>query len=214
MFNSPLMKRVKTAILLAAVAIFILIAGGWLMIAAVLAIAFLMDKEWRNITPKDHNGWKVAGIAYVTIPCISMLALQDLSFEAILFPIMLLVATDTGAYFAGKSIGGIKLAPSISPNKTWAGLIGGIGAAVAVAIMAQSIVPFPNDRFSAIAIGIMVAILGQTGDLFESWLKRKQGVKDSGNILPGHGGVLDRLDGYVTVLPAYLLSLIIFAELT
>ena len=141
------------------------------------------------------------------------MALRDLSIGAIAFPVILLVATDSGAYFAGKTIGGAKLAPSISPNKTWAGLFGGIAAAIIAAFLSQNIVPWPNGLISVIVIGTMTAILGQIGDLFESWLKRKEGVKDSGDLLPGHGGVLDRIDGYIIVIPIYLLSLIIYAEL-
>lgn len=213
MFNSSIIQRIKTATIIAAIAAIILYIGGWLMVAAILGLSVLMDKEWRNITPANHIGWQIAGIAYITLPCICALALRDLSIGALLFPIILLIATDSGAYFAGKTIGGAKLAPSISPNKTWAGLLGGITASVTIAILAKNIVPWPNTLISVITIGVMVAVFGQIGDLFESWLKRKQGVKDSGNLLPGHGGVLDRLDGYITVLPTYLLFLIIYAEL-
>jgi len=105
---------------------------------------------------------------------------------------------DIGAYFAGKYIGGPKLAPMISPNKTWAGLIGGIALATAfgwllhwrygLAVRLTLATPF-------------LAMLAQGGDLFESWLKRRAGKKDSGTLFPGHGGVLDRLDGLVPVAP-------------
>ena len=135
-----------------------------------------------------------------------------LSLMALLFPVALIIATDTGAYFAGRSIGGAKLAPRISPNKTWAGLIGGMIAASAVSLMLYPLMPLPNTALSAILVGCFTALLGQAGDLFESWLKRRKGLKDSGSLLPGHGGILDRLDSYATVLPFFLLYLVISAE--
>jgi len=107
-------------------------------------------------------------------------------------------ACDIGAFFAGRSIGGPKLAPRLSPNKTWAGLIGGTIAAGALGLALHATAGLPL----ALALcSPVLAVLAQLGDLYESWLKRRAGVKDSGNILPGHGGVLDRLDGLVPVAP-------------
>ncbi len=122
-------------------------------------------------------------------------------------------ATDIAAFFAGRGMGGPRLAPAISPNKTVAGLIGGvIAAAVAGAVVAVIL----DARWAADALpfllaglGAILAVLAQAGDLFESWLKRRAGVKDSGTLLPGHGGVLDRLDGLVPV--AVVVALIVAA---
>jgi phosphatidate cytidylyltransferase len=110
-------------------------------------------------------------------------------------------ATDIFAYFAGKTIGGPKLAPRISPAKTWAGLIGGaVGAGVCGWLVA--------DFFALGApftwLGVPMAVIAQGGDLYESWVKRRCGVKDSGTMLPGHGGVLDRIDGLMAVSVASL----------
>ncbi|MDG1287801.1 MAG: phosphatidate cytidylyltransferase [Rickettsiales bacterium] len=204
-------QRVITGLLLIIGSFLVLAMGSWALVLAILAIAYQMDKEWHHITPPALS-WKFAGIPYVALPLISALALRDLSFNAILFPVILIVATDVGAFFAGKTIGGPRIAPSISPNKTWSGLLGGMSAAALSAIALQSYVPFPDGLLSAILTGVIIALLAQAGDFFESWLKRKQGLKDSGSLLPGHGGILDRVDGYILTLPAFLLYLIISAE--
>jgi phosphatidate cytidylyltransferase len=107
-------------------------------------------------------------------------------------------ACDIGAFFAGRAIGGPKLAPRLSPNKTWAGLGGGVLAASVLALLLHRFEGLPLRLTLATPL---LAAFAQAGDLFESWLKRQAGVKDSGNILPGHGGILDRLDGLVPVAP-------------
>ncbi|MEO1223229.1 MAG: phosphatidate cytidylyltransferase [Pseudomonadota bacterium] len=109
-------------------------------------------------------------------------------------------ATDMGAYAAGRAIGGPKLAPRLSPNKTWAGLIGGMIAA-AVAGFLIAMVFDAGLRFVAAAVASVLAVIAQSGDLFESAMKRRAGVKDSGTLIPGHGGVLDRIDGLMAAAP-------------
>jgi phosphatidate cytidylyltransferase len=107
-------------------------------------------------------------------------------------------ATDTGAYIAGRRIGGPKLAPRVSPNKTWAGLFGGIAAAGLVGLAAAALVAGVSPWIAA-PLSAALAIVEQAGDLFESAVKRRFGVKDSSNLIPGHGGVLDRVDGLLSV---------------
>ena len=136
---------------------------------------------------------------YAIPPAIALIFVREQAERGLLLTLWTLAivwATDIGAYFAGRAIGGPKLAPRLSPNKTWAGLIGGmIAAAVVGALIAwQGDLP----AFCWITGGGL-AVAAQMGDLFESWLKRRSGVKDSGKLLPGHGGVLDRLDGVVPV---------------
>lgn len=144
-----------------------------------------------------------AGALYVCVPMLSLLFLREqtpgstgllLAFWAM----GLVWATDIGAYFTGRSIGGPKLAPSISPGKTWSGLAGGVAAALAFGF-ALHVWCGLSIRLAA-ASGVL-AVVAQAGDLFESWLKRRAGVKDSGTLLPGHGGILDRLDGAVAAAP-------------
>lgn len=141
------------------------------------------------------------GMLYVGLPVLALLLVRDQP-RGILFAFWMLALVwlcDIGAYFAGRAIGGPKLAPAISPNKTWAGLIGGVIAAGAFAAALHVYQGLPWRLTLATPV---LAIFAQAGDLFESWLKRRAGVKDSGNLLPGHGGLLDRLDGVVPVAPA------------
>ncbi len=129
----------------------------------------------------------------------------------IFYVVMVIAATDIGGYFAGKGIGGPKLAPRISPNKTWAGLIGGMALAGLAGFGFVKLLTlaggwYPDEKATAflvatIILSVVLAPVAQLGDLLESWIKRKRGAKDSGNLIPGHGGILDRVDGYLTAVP-------------
>jgi phosphatidate cytidylyltransferase len=152
------------------------------------------------------------GILYVCVPVAALLFLRQqmpdqqgllLAF----WSLSLVWATDIGAYFAGRSIGGPKLAPRVSPSKTWAGLGGGVIAALALGFVLHRLGGLPIQL--AAASGLL-AVAAQLGDLLESGMKRRAGVKDSGTLLPGHGGVMDRLDGVVAAAPlAALLYLLL-----
>ncbi|WP_301075790.1 phosphatidate cytidylyltransferase [Sphingomonas sp.] len=148
------------------------------------------------------------GVIYCGLPVLALIFLrrQDEGLLWAFWALSLVWATDIGAFFAGRSIGGAKLAPKLSPNKTWAGLIGGVIAAtvLAVALHVQYGLPWRMTLATP-----FLAVLAQGGDLYESWLKRRAGVKDSGNILPGHGGLLDRLDGVVPVAPVAALLVVV-----
>lgn len=140
-----------------------------------------------------------AGVLYVVFPAVALVFLRQQPGYGIwiaLWTMMIVWATDIGAYFAGRAIGGPKLAPRLSPNKTWAGLVGGAAAA---AIVGALIAWQGRMGLFCWVAAAPLAVAAQMGDLFESWLKRRSGVKDSGRLLPGHGGVLDRLDGVVPV---------------
>jgi phosphatidate cytidylyltransferase len=141
------------------------------------------------------------GFVYIAIPAFALLVLEW-GWERLTFWVMITTwTTDISAYFAGRAIGGPKLAPRISPNKTWAGLLGGMAGAAVIGWIAAH---FLRIDGIFLLLGAPMAALAQTGDLFESWIKRRAGVKDSGSILPGHGGLLDRLDGLLPVLVATL----------
>lgn len=148
------------------------------------------------------------GLLYVGLPIMALLVIRRQG-EGVVFTIWVLAlvwACDIGAYFAGRSIGGPRLAPKISPNKTWAGLAGGV-------VLASLFGVLMHDEYGlALRLTLatpVLAVLAQGGDLYESWLKRQAGVKDSGTILPGHGGVLDRLDGLVPVAPVAALLVLL-----
>ena len=155
------------------------------------------------ITRKPRLGF---GIAYVAFPALALLFLrnQESGLLLTLWTLATVWVTDIGAYFAGRSIGGPKLAPNVSPNKTWAGLIGGVAAALILGLLLWQ---FAGLRLQLAFASPILAVIAQIGDLYESWLKRQAGVKDSGTILPGHGGALDRCDGLIAVALATLLYL-------
>lgn len=147
--------------------------------------------------------WYGLGALYVLVPSIAILWVRDdpvtgQGIELLVWILALVIATDTGAYAAGRSIGGPKLAPSISPNKTWAGLLGGVVAAAIVGLIAGLLLDLPNTWKLMILSGGL-AVIEQVGDLAESAFKRRFGMKDSSHIIPGHGGVLDRVDGLLAV---------------
>lgn len=154
----------------------------------------------------DAAWWDVVGILYLglTLFCL-VLFFRENGWQWFVWLLAIVWATDTGAYFAGRSIGGPKLAPRISPNKTWAGLGGGmILAGVAGWVMLLALGMGPGTvRFSLLPVLAApgLAVVAQLGDLFESYLKRRFGVKDSSRIIPGHGGLLDRFDGLLAVAP-------------
>lgn len=138
--------------------------------------------------------------AYVAL---AVRSLVSLSAAVVLGIIAVVVATDVGAYFSGRTIGGPKIAPRISPSKTWAGLLGGM---LAAGLIASGMFAWNTGSADlrpmlliAFVIGALLAVLAQAGDFFESWLKRRAGVKDSSNLIPGHGGVFDRVDGLLPV---------------
>ena len=156
------------------------------------------------VTRRGRLGW---GVAYVGLPVLALLWIraQDNGAWLALWTLAIVWATDIGAYFAGRSIGGPKLAPRISPSKTWAGLAGGV---VSAGIVGAALAQGAGLPLRLAVASPLLAVLAQAGDLYESWLKRRAGVKDSGNILPGHGGILDRLDGVVPVAPVAALLLL------
>lgn len=201
-----LKDRAISGAIMSIVAIAVILIGGWLFTAVILLAAIQMIREWDGLTTRDNSLiWRVAGIAYAAIPCTCMIWLRDFGAAPVLFVILVVAATDIGAYFTGREIGGPKLAPSISPGKTWAGLGGGMVAAALVATICSSFTPYPASFPVAFILGGTLAAISQGGDLFESWLKRRVGVKDSSNLIPGHGGLLDRVDGLVSATPVYAL---------
>ena len=148
-----------------------------------------------------RRAMSAAGVAYVGLPVIAMLWLRDdaaYGFVAILFVFAVVWGSDIGAFAAGRGIGGPKLWPRVSPNKTWAGLIGALTAGLVAGIIFALVVPGASVPWLAVT-GLVLAFVAQMGDLAESALKRRFGIKDSSAIIPGHGGVMDRADSTVAV---------------
>ena len=173
--------------------------GGYSFAVFVALASVMIFYEWRRLVAGWGFGWKVAGFIYALLPALSLLWIRDRApqgLELLLWIFIVTWTTDIGAYFAGRAIGGPKLAPGISPHKTIAGLIGGV---VSATLAGYALAELTSLSAALFWLAPLFALAAQAGDLFESWIKRKAGVKDSGSWLPGHGGALDRLDGLVVV---------------
>jgi phosphatidate cytidylyltransferase len=156
--------------------------------------------------------WIGLGAAYLALPALALIwlrGLPQLGLQIVVWLLVVVWTTDILAYLVGRNVGGPRLAPSISPGKTWSGLCGGVlAAALAGAVTAWAV---GSERLlHAAGLGGLLAVVSQIGDLIESALKRRAGVKDSGTLIPGHGGVLDRLDGLVLAAPVLALLGLVF----
>ena len=224
--KSDLGVRTLSAIVMVAVAGGALWLGGWWWTIFVGAIGLGILWEYWGLVRKIAGSpiaaliWLAAGVVYIGVALFMLIVMRQEDMILAFVPLLLVVAVDIGAYFAGRTFGGPKIAPSISPSKTWSGLIGGALAATAVAFVILRLVTdamnhettradVPRGLLHGIdgstliliaSIGILTAIVAQSGDFFESWMKRRAGVKDSGSLIPGHGGLFDRTDGMLAVL--------------
>ncbi len=212
--TSDLPKRAASAVVMLAVLAGIVWAGGYVWTGFAALVGLIVYGEWSRIvlrmtqsTVKRVIGL-VLGVIYIGGATYFLAVFGN--DEAMGVPegqwhwplialVAVVIATDTGAYFAGRAIGGSKIAPSISPSKTWAGLIGGMvcAAAVLALIVQNTFIEMPLPM--ALLFGAGAAVIAQAGDFLESGMKRKAGLKDSGTLIPGHGGFFDRLDGLLAV---------------
>ncbi|MEQ1497860.1 MAG: phosphatidate cytidylyltransferase [Novosphingobium sp.] len=213
--RSDLPVRLASAIVMAAVAGGAVWAGGLVFSLFLLALAGGLIWEWWGLvsriakSPFGLIGAMLLGVGYIgwALKVVHWLwvAPHANSFAAFLFVVtaVMVVGVDVGAYFTGRTFGGPKIAPRISPSKTWSGLLGGMLGASLIGLGAISFRSTAPDLWKlqilAVIFAILVAVIAQSGDFLESWMKRKAGVKDSGTLIPGHGGLLDRLDGHLMV---------------
>lgn len=167
-------------------------------IAALLLIYTVLVK---NKMTFDEIGFILLGAFYVGLGFHYFIETRFIGLEFVVFVLLVVWTTDSGAYFVGRKLGKNKLWPEISPKKTIEGFVGGIVTALCFAIAMQLIYPFASGWVQLIIVTIVASIVGQMGDLVESAIKRHYNVKDSGNILPGHGGILDRFDSLLFVVP-------------
>jgi phosphatidate cytidylyltransferase len=171
-----------------------------------LTSAVVLSLIWLLLRPKKENAflgwaWTIAGILYIGWLLSHLVALRGLDDGRnwVFLALLANFGSDTAAYFAGRALGRHKLAPSISPGKTWEGTIAGFLGAIIISLLftIPSPLSLPLVYWQAIVLGLLISVFGQLGDLVESLLKRNMGVKDSGRLLPGHGGALDRIDSVV-----------------
>lgn len=191
--------RTATSLILIAVALLAAVQGGTIFALFVAAIATLMFYEWTRLVKGWGPAWYVGGFFYAALSALALLWVRERDsqgLELLVWVFIITWSTDIGAYFAGRSFGRRKLAPTISPSKTVEGLIGGMVAATLFGGLWVFLTGLGGTLYLAAPL---LALWAQLGDLFESAMKRRAGVKDSGSLLPGHGGVLDRLDGLVPV---------------
>ncbi len=202
--------RVITGGLVALLTFVLLMQGGLIFTFFIAVCSIIMLHEWRGLTQRGNAAFQLVGIPYILLPCLSLAGLRLIYFDEdpmsiwpALFVICVVAATDIGAYVSGRLIGGPRLWPAVSPKKTWAGTLGGMASGIVVSVAFIEHVQVPGTMVSAFALGMALSVVSQLGDLFESWLKRRAGVKDSGRLLPGHGGLLDRVDGLLFAAPLY-----------
>ena len=190
--------RTATSLLLIATALLAAVQGGMIFALFVAAIATLMFYEWTRMVKGWGVAWYVGGFFYAALPALALLYIREPAdgLELLVWVFIITWATDIGGYFVGRTFGRRKLAPTISPKKTVEGLAGGVAAAT----LFGGLWVFLNGLGGALYLAApLLAFWAQLGDLFESAMKRRADVKDSGSFLPGHGGALDRLDGLVPV---------------
>ncbi len=203
------------AVLEAGIFGFYWLALGFALAGTVFLFVFLLiRRHWGQRFFKDRYSasvgegaafWTSLGVIWIGAPSLAFLWLRDLpetGQHTAIWIIAVVWATDSGAFFAGRLFGGPKLAPRISPNKTWSGLFGGVVAAMLVGWISVLLNEGFIDLYRIIFASAFLAILAQIGDLGESYIKRRFGAKDSGRLIPGHGGMLDRLDGFLAAAAA------------
>ena len=196
---SELLVRTLTGAIMIVAALLAAYVGGTVFAVGVAAVATLMFYEWTRLVKGWGPIWYMSGFFYALLPALALLWVRERDahgLSLLIWTFIVTWSTDIGAYFAGRTFGKHKLAPSISPNKTVEGLWGGV---VAATLFGAAWVLFTGMGNALLAFAPVLALAAQAGDLFESGMKRRAGVKDSGAWLPGHGGALDRLDGLVPV---------------
>ncbi|WP_309086264.1 CDP-archaeol synthase [Chelativorans sp.] len=207
-------RAVVWAVFAASMAALVLGLSAPFLLAA-LGVAFAVALVHAAAT--GQGAWSAFGIAYAGLPALALAQLRgadEAGLVAILFLYAVVWATDIVAYFVGRSLGGPKLAPAISPGKTWSGAIGGAVGGTVAGVAVSSLAGAAIGLGAAFILALLLSVLSQVGDLFESALKRRCGVKDSGAILPGHGGIMDRVDGLVAAAILLYLLGIVFSGLS
>ena len=206
-----------SALILAPLAIFCIFYGSFIFMAMVMAAALVTAHEWYNMVKGFQNAVAMMlwGMIYISTSYFSFIFLR-FGFEEgawITLTVMLCVwASDIFAYVCGKAFKGPKMAPTISPNKTWSGLAGAVIGFTAVLILFMLYAPLGLHAapfYGLILAGLVLGVSAQAGDLMISRLKRKAGLKDTGNLIPGHGGLLDRIDALMLIAPLSLLLLLL-----
>ncbi|MCB1532391.1 MAG: phosphatidate cytidylyltransferase [Alphaproteobacteria bacterium] len=209
---TTLQKRMVSALVLVPVVLGVISFGGWPFVALLIVFAGLSLYEWIKLSLKTTHKYIFGSLGLVLISAcfVSCYVIRALEPDIALLFIVAIWVSDTGAYMIGKKFGKAKMAPKISPNKTWAGFAAAV-LSPAILMMARYLGEADfSDAFGMYVglflVGGLVGAFAQLGDLLASFLKRKANVKDSGGLIPGHGGILDRVDSMILASPAFVLS--------
>jgi phosphatidate cytidylyltransferase len=202
-----LIQRIISAVVMI---LFVFISAVYfpkIFLISLVLISGLMYYEWINVVKKSQKKthWHVAGLIYCLSFIVSIFVIYSNGYLALFYLILVVMTFDIFALSCGKIIGGKKLAPKISPNKTWSGFFGGVIFSVVAGYYFYQ--HFIENNIFGLYFSIFISIFAQIGDLFESKIKRIFQVKDSGTLIPGHGGFLDRLDGFIFVSPIFAIYL-------
>lgn len=212
--KNSIMTRIASAVVLAPLVLWVVYEGGLAFELLIALAAMTLVYEWTRMVGRKQL-WLVLGGVYIASAVFALWWLREGSEQGLFYFFWLLAVvwlTDIGGYMFGLTIGGPKLAPAISPKKTWSGFVGGVTLAMGGGYLVQYIFSQSTENTNFIAgIGLSagISVVSQLGDLLESMVKRRFGVKDSGNVIPGHGGLFDRVDGLLAA--AIVLVLINFA---
>jgi phosphatidate cytidylyltransferase len=208
--RSNLALRVVSSLVMAPLALVAAWLGGLVFVIFWVLAASIVLWEWSRLVVQGklrgfaRIDWLAAGVGYAAVLLFAPIILRRdpaLGFAAIAFLFAVVWATDIAAYFSGRAFGGPKLWPAVSPKKTWAGAIGGTLGAIAAGVLTVKLFGLSVAPMLLLVAGFL-SVLAQAGDLLESAIKRRFGAKDAGSIIPGHGGVMDRLDGFLTAAAA------------
>lgn len=223
----PLHKRILSGLVLAPLTVAVIFAGGW-PFCILLSLSYLLCiREWFGLVRAREYApaLLLAGAGYLAVSHFSYIFIRFAFEQGALLALSIMVCvwlSDISAYVAGRRIGGPKLVPSISPNKTWAGFAGAVAgcglAMMTLFLLKHLLAPLINTSVAVAAgnfwavflAGCVLGAVSQAGDLLISIFKRRAGVKDSGHLIPGHGGLLDRIDSLLLATPCFLLILMVF----
>lgn len=206
---SSLSLRLISSAVLIPVVIAAIVMGGWVFAAFVFIAMAIAYYEWLHLSKSALV--RLTGIFYLGAAGYAMMILRDYpdGIHWTVFLMLAIWASDSGAYLFGKTIGGPKMSPTVSPNKTWSGYCGALLCPALVLLLCvhvltpAAILAQPPAIYITFLVGVAVGITGQSGDLLISYMKRKVGLKDTGHLIPGHGGILDRIDALILALPLY-----------
>ena len=208
--NTELVKRILSSIIIIPLVFYFLISGSFFLVFFLIICFIIALYEWIKISKK--TSYKIFGFIFLSF---SFFTFYDLSIELfpLIFVILISISTDVGGYIFGKIFKGPKLT-RISPNKTYAGMVGGYLLSLACLLIITNFIDYKMTPFRLFFITILLSTISQIGDIIISYFKRKAKIKNTGNLIPGHGGILDRIDGIIFSVPAlYLIDLTGFLQI-